>query len=122
MPVYLYIVMMFAFSILFVQDFNVVLVFISFYISSFSFLFSFSSGFLSRSHFRERLPNHFRSRFSFVHENNTAQNRALRDAKLDKNPRRACVTKYHHLRAIRKVRAKPIKRRARKAEGSLMTL
>jgi len=64
---------MFAFSILFVQDFNIVLVFISFYINCFSFLFSFSSGFFSssRSRFRERLPNHFRSRFSFVHENNT---------------------------------------------------
>src|SRR6218665_3875849 len=51
----------------------IVLVFISFYINSFSFLFSFSFGFLSssRSHFRERLPNHFRSSFSFVHENNT---------------------------------------------------
>src|SRR6218665_158748 len=71
--VYIYIVMMFGFSILFVQDFNIVLVFSSFYINSFSFLFSFSSGFLSssRSHFRERLPNHFRSSFSFVHENNT---------------------------------------------------
>src|SRR6218665_694921 len=36
-------------------------------------LFSFSSRFLSssRSRFRERLPNHFRFRFSFVHENNT---------------------------------------------------
>src|SRR6218665_1701799 len=57
----------------FVQDFNIVLVFISFYINSFSFLFSFSSGFLSssRSSFRERLPIHFHSRFSFVHENNT---------------------------------------------------
>jgi len=62
---------MFAFSILFVQDFNIVLVFISFYINSISFLFSFSSGFLSSSRFRERLPNHFRSSFSFVHENNT---------------------------------------------------
>jgi len=64
---------MFAFSILFVQDFSIVLVFISFYINSFSFLFSFSSGFLSssRSRVRERLPNHFSSRFSFVHENNT---------------------------------------------------
>jgi len=65
--------MMFAFSILFVQDFNIVLVFISFYINSFSFLFSFSSGFLpsSRSRFRELLRSHFRPRFSFVHENNT---------------------------------------------------
>src|SRR6218665_488431 len=73
MPVNLYTVMMFAFSILFVQDFNIVLVFTSFYINSFSFLFSFISGFFSssRSRFRERLPNHFRSSFSFVHENNT---------------------------------------------------
>jgi len=73
MPVYLYIVMMFGFSILFVRDFNIVLIFSSFYINSFSFLFSFSSPFISssRSRFRERLPIHFRSRFSFVHENNT---------------------------------------------------
>jgi len=79
MPVYLHIVMMFAFSILFVQDFNIVLVSISFYINSFSFLFIFSLGFLSssRSRVRERLPNHFRSRFSFVHENNTATSRSV---------------------------------------------
>jgi len=65
---------MFAFSIRFVQDFNIVLVFISFYINYFSFLFSFSSGFLFSSRFRERLPDHFRSSFSFVHKNNTASN------------------------------------------------
>src|SRR6218665_1317359 len=65
------IVLMFAFSILFVQDFHIVLVFISFYINSFSFLFSYSSGFLSNSHSRELWPNHFRSHFSLVHENNT---------------------------------------------------
>ena len=64
---------MFAFFILFVHDFNIVLVFISFYINSFSFLFSLSLGFLSSSHsrFRERSPNHFHSSFSFVYENNT---------------------------------------------------
>ena len=33
--------------------------------------FTLCSGFISSSRFRERLPNHFRSRFSFVHENNT---------------------------------------------------
>jgi len=73
MPVYFCSVMMFAFFILFVHDFNIVLVFILFYINSFSFLFSFSLGFLpsSRSRFRERSPNLFRSSFSFVHENNT---------------------------------------------------
>ena len=40
MPVYLYVVMMSGFSIglLFVRDFNIVLVFSSFYINSFSFL------------------------------------------------------------------------------------
>ena len=68
-----------CFSILFVQDFNIVLVFISFYINSFSFLFSFSSGFLSSFRVRERLPNHFRSRFSFVHENNTVIHIQLQD-------------------------------------------
>src|SRR6218665_203072 len=70
--VFIYIAMMFGFSILFVQDFNIVLVFSSFYINSFSFLFSFSSGFLSCFcfFFREGLPNHIRSSFSFVHENN----------------------------------------------------
>ena len=65
---------MFAFFILFVHDFNIVLIFILFYINSFSFLFIFSSGFFSRSRFRERSPNHFRSSFSFVYENNTGQN------------------------------------------------
>ena len=74
MPVYLYIVMMCGFSILFIRDFNIVFFCISFHISYFSFLFSFSSGFLSSSRSRERLPNHFRSRFSFVHENNTDSN------------------------------------------------
>src|SRR6218665_2489172 len=72
MPVYLYVVIMFGGAILSVRDFNIVLVFSSFYINSFSFLFSFSSRFLSSScsRFREQLPIHFRSRFSFVHENN----------------------------------------------------
>jgi len=60
-----------VFLFIFVQDFNIVLVFISFYIISFSFLFSFSSGILSSSRFREQLPNHFCSRFCFAHENDS---------------------------------------------------
>ena len=82
MPAYLYIITVFPFSILFVQDFNIVLVSISFYINSFSLLFSFSSRFLSssRSRFRELLTIHFRSRFSFVHENNTGRDPGYRHA------------------------------------------